>query len=283
MEIKFNDVSYTYDKVNYQKKEVLKDINLSFLEGKITGIVGKNGSGKTTMVELIDALLLPSTGNIQVGNFIIDQNQKIKNINDLRFQVGLVFQFPEDQIFNNTVGEELEMGLKFYHYKMDQLETRTLDALKMVGLDVSYLDKNPLELSHGEKRKVAIASILMINPSVLILDEPTIGLDVESKRSLMKLLRILKNRFHKTIIIVSHDTDFLLPLVDQVVVLHNKQVVLQGDKYSVFKQVKKLKQYGVKVPQIIEFSDKVLSKKGIKIGYRDEMNDLMKDIYRYVK
>ena len=283
MEIKFNDVSYTYDKVNYQKKEVLKDINLSFLESKITGIVGKNGSGKTTMLELIDALLLPSTGNIQVGNFIIDQNQKIKNINDLRFQVGLVFQFPEDQIFNNTVREELEMGLKFYHYKMDQLETRTLDALKMVGLDVSYLDKNPLELSHGEKRKVAIASILMINPSVLILDEPTIGLDVESKRSLMKLLRILKNRFHKTIIIVSHDTDFLLPLVDQVVVLHNKQVVLQGDKYSVFKQVKKLKQYGVKVPQIIEFSDKVLSKKGIKIGYRDEINDLMKDIYRYVK
>lgn len=283
MEIKFNDVSYTYDKVNYQKKEVLKDINLSFQEGKITGIVGKNGSGKTTMLELIDALLLPSSGNIQVGNFIIDKNQKIKDINALRFQVGLVFQFPEDQIFNHTVREELEMGLKFYHYKMNKLETRTLDALKMVGLDVSYLDKNPLELSQGEKRKVAIASILMINPDILILDEPTIGLDVESKHSLIKLLRILKNRFHKTIIIVSHDTDFLLPIVDQVVVLHNKQVVLEGDKYSVFKQVKKLKQYGVKAPQIIEFSDKVLSKKGIKIGYRDEINDLMKDIYRYVK
>ncbi len=283
MEIKFNDVSYTYDKINYQKKEVLKNINLSFMEGKITGIVGKSGSGKTTMVELIDALLLPSSGNIKVGNFIIDNNQKIKNINDLRFQVGLVFQFPEDQIFNSTVREELEMGLKFYHYKMDQLEKRTLDALKMVGLDSTYLEKNPLELSHGEKRKIAIASILMINPSVLILDEPTIGLDVESKHSLIQLLRVLKNRFHKTIIIVSHDTDFLLPIVDQVVVLHNKQVVLEGDKYSVFKQVKKLKQYGVKVPKIIEFSDKVLAKKGIKIGYRDEINDLMKDIYRYVK
>lgn len=283
MEIKFNDVSYTYDKINYQKKEVLKNINLSFPDGKITGIVGKSGSGKTTMVELIDALLLPSSGNIQVGNFIIGNNQKIKNINDLRFQVGLVFQFPEDQIFNSTVREELEMGLKFYHYKMDQLEKRILDALKMVGLDSSYLEKNPLELSHGEKRKIAIASILMINPSILILDEPTIGLDVESKHSLVKLLRVLKNRFHKTIIIVSHDTDFLLPIVDQVVVLHNKKVVLEGDKYSVFKQVKKLKQYGVKVPQIIEFSDKVLTKKGIKIGYRDEINDLMKDIYRYVK
>ncbi len=283
MEIKLNDVSYTYDKVNYQKKEVLKDINLTFMEGKITGIVGKSGSGKTTMVELIDALLIPSSGSIEVGNFIIDQNSKNKEINDLRFQVGLVFQFPEDQIFNSTVKEELEMGLKFYQYKLNQMEQRTLDALKMVGLDASYLDKNPFQLSHGEKRKIAIASILMLNPSVLILDEPTIGLDPESKRSFMKLIRMLKNRFHKTIIIVSHDTDFLLPLVDYVVVLHKKHVVMEGDKYTVFKEVKKLKQYGVQVPQMIAFSDKVLRKKGVKIGYRDEINDLMKDIYRYVK
>ena len=163
------------------------------------------------------------------------------------------------------------------------MEQRTLDALKMVGLNASYLDKNPFQLSHGEKRKIAIASILMLNPSVLILDEPTIGLDAESKRNFAKLIRMLKNRFHKTIIIVSHDTDFLLPLVDHVVVLHDKHVVMEGDKYTVFKEVKKLKQYGVKVPQLIAFSDKVLRKKGVKIGYRDEINDLMKDIYRYVK
>lgn len=283
MEIKLNDVSYTYDKVNYQKKEVLKNINLSFLEGKITGIVGKSGSGKTTMLELIDGLLLPSSGTIQVGDFLLEKGKKIKNINDLRFQVGLVFQFPEDQIFNDTVKEELEMGLKFYQYKLDQIEQRTLDALKMVGLDVSYLNKNPMDLSSGERRKVALASILMINPEVLILDEPTIGLDPESKKNFIKLIRILKNRFHKTILIVSHDTDFLISIVDHVVVMHDKQIVLQGDKYEVFKQVKKLKQYGVQIPQVIAFSDKVLQKKKIKIGYRDEINDLIKDIYRYVK
>lgn len=283
MEIKFNNVDFVYDKVNYQKKEVLNNINLSFPEGKITGIVGKSGSGKTTMLELIDGLLLPSNGNIQVGNFLLEKNSKNKNMNDLRFQVGLVFQFPEDQIFNDTVKQELEMGLKFYNYKLDKIEKRTLDALKMVGLDESYLDKNPMNLSNGEKRKIAIASILMINPEVLILDEPTIGLDPESKNNFMKLLRILKNRFHKTILIVSHDTDFLLPIVDHVVVLHDKKVVLEGTKYDVFKQVKKLKQYGVKTPQVIEFSDKVLQKKKIKIGYRDEINDLIKDIYRYAK
>ena len=283
MEIKFNDVSFTYDKVNYQKKEVLKNIDVSFPESKITGIVGKSGSGKTTMMELLNALLLPSQGNIQVGDFLIDKDNKSKNINNLRFEVGLVFQFPEEQIFNNTVKEELAMGLKFYHYKIDQIEKRSLDALKMVGLDASYLNKNPFHLSQGEKRKVALASILILNPQVLVLDEPTIGLDPESKQNFMKLIRMLKNRFHKTIIIVSHDTDFLLPLVDYVVVLHDKKIVMEGDKYTVFKQVKKLKQYGVKPPQIIEFSDRVLQKKGVKIGYRDEINDLIKDIYRYVR
>lgn len=282
MEIKLNEINYTYDKINYQKKEVLKNINITFSDGKITGIVGKNGSGKTTMLELIDALILPNSGSIQVGNFVIT-NQRIKNINELRFQVGLVFQFPEEQFFSNTVKEELEMSLKFYQYKINQIEQRTLDALKMVGLNETYLNKKIIELSQGEKRKVALASILIINPKVLILDEPTIGLDPESKNSIIKLLRILKNRFHKTILIVSHDTDFLLPIVDEVVVLYNKQVVMQGDKYDVFKQVKKLRQYGIKAPQMMIFSDKVLQKKNIRIGYRDEIKDLMKDIYRHVK
>lgn len=283
MEIKFKNVSYTYDKVNYEKKEVLKDINLTFAEEKITGIVGKSGSGKTTLLELIDALLLPSSGRIQVGNFIIEKGKKMKDLNSLRFQVGLVFQFPEDQIFESTVRAELEMGLKFYQYKINQMEERIKDALKMVGLDESYLERNPSSLSHGEKRKIAIASVLIINPSVLILDEPTIGLDPESKKSMMKLLRLLKNRFHKTILIVSHDTDFLLSVVDEMVVLHNRQVVMQGDKYTVFKEIKKLKQYGVQVPKLIAFSDFVLQKKHVRLGYRDEIKDLMKDIYRHVK
>lgn len=283
MEIKFKDVSYIYDKVNYETKEILKNISLTFLDGKITGIVGESGSGKTTLVELIDALILPSSGHIQVGDFTIENNKKIKNINELRFQVGLVFQFPEEQIFGSTVKEELELGLKFYQYKLNHLENRVKDVLKMVGLHESDLHKKISALSHGEKRKVVIASMLIMNPKVLILDEPTIGLDPESKNSMLQLLRMLKNRYHKTILIVSHDTNFLLPIVDEIVVLHDKQVVLKGDKYTVFKERKKLKQYGVEIPKLIAFSDLVLQKKNIRLGYRDEIKDLMKDIYRHVK
>ena len=153
----------------------------------------------------------------------------------------------------------------------------------MVGLDPSYLDKNPQTLSNGEKRKVALASILVLNPSILVLDEPTIGLDSESASNFIKLLRLLKRRYNKTIIIASHNTELLHKIVDYLYVINDGKVVLEGNKYDVFKQEKILKKYGIKVPKIMEFSNTVLEKKNKKIGYRDEINDLIKDIYRYVK
>lgn len=283
MEIKFNEVDYSYKKINFLEKEVLQNINIEFKKGKINGIIGTSGSGKTTLIELINNLLIPTKGNIKIDDFILTPNKRIENVNKLRFNVGMVFQFPEEQFFNTTVKEELAITLKFYNYKIDQIEQRIVDVMKMVNLPVSYLKRNPFTLSNGEKRKLAIASVLIINPKVLILDEPTLGLDEIGKRELIKLLRILKTRYNKTIIIVSHDVDLLHEIVDYVYVLDNKKIVLEGQKYEVFKQVKLLKKYGLTVPKIIQFEDKVLQKKKIKLGYRDDINDLIKDIYRYVK
>jgi len=283
MEIKFNNVDYSYNKINYLEKEVLKNINIEFLEGKINGIIGRSGCGKTTLIELVNNLLTPTKGLIKVGEYIIDSKKKFENINELRFDVSMVFQFPEEQFFNPTVKKELEIILKLFDYKLDQIEKRIFDVLKMVGLNQEYLNYNPLKLSNGEKRKLAIASSLIINPKVLILDEPTIGLDSKSKNDLIKLIRILKNRYNKTIIIVTHDIDTLHKIADNIYVLNDKKIVLQGNKYEVFKNVKELRKYGITVPKIIEFSNKVLLKKNIKIGYRDDINDLIKDIYRYAK
>lgn len=283
MEIVFNYVDYSYKKINYVDKEVLKNININFIPEKVNGLIGKSGSGKTTLVQLIDHLLIPTKGSIKVGDFLIESDKKFKETDLLRFNVSLVFQFPEEQFFCNSVKDELVLTLKLFNFKLNQIDKRIFDVIKMVNLDPKCLTQHPLKLSRGEQRKLALAISLLINPEVLILDEPTIGLDSKSKNDLIKLIRLLKNRYHKTIIIITHDMDFLHRIVDYIFVLDNKQIVLEGTKYDVFKQEKELKKYHIKVPKIIEFENKVLMKKNIKIGYRDDINDLIKDIYRYVK
>lgn len=283
MEIKFCNVGYIYNKNNILEKTVLESINLNFSKGKIYSIIGKSGSGKTTILELINGLLLPTSGQIKEDSFVLENNSRIKNINDLRVKVGLVFQFPEEQFFCKTVKKEIEFGMNCFNYKTSMIDKRISDALLMVGLNDSYLDRDPLSLSHGEMRLVAIASILAFNPRVIVLDEPTIGLDSVSKKNLIRLIKLLKNRYNKTIIIVSHDTDLLLKITDEVNILENGKIVLSGDKYEVFSNEKVMKKNNIKVPSLIEFSNLVKKKKSIKLGYRDEINDLIKDIYRHVK
>ena len=281
MEVKFNHVFYVYNEKTPLSKMVLGDINATFKEGKITSIMGKSGSGKTTLIELINALIIPTKGNIQVGSKVISKTRKIKNINNLRYKIGLVFQVPEEQFFCKTVKEEIEFGMKYFNKSVKSIQKHISDALIMMGLDDSYLNRNPFTLSSGEMRKVAIASVLAFNPKVIILDEPTIGLDNKSKENLIKIIKLLKNRYKKTIIVVSNDTDLLLKISDHVILLDKGKIVLEGNKYDVFKQ--DIEKYSLKRPKIIEFEQLVLEKKGIKIGYRDDINDLMKDVYRYVK
>ena len=171
--------------------------------------------------------------------------------------------------------------MKYFKKSVKNIEKHISDALLMVELNDSYLNRNPFTLSSGEMRKVAIASVLAFNPKIIILDEPTIGLDNKSKNNLIKIIKLLKNRYKKTVIIVSNDTDFLLQVVDHVILLDKGRIIYEGNKYDVFKQ--DLEKYKIKRPKIIEFEQLVLQKKNIKIGYRDDINDLMKDVYRYVK
>lgn len=279
MEIKYEKVWFSYN----EKTTVLRSINTTLKNGKINGIIGKSGSGKTTMVELINSILVPTKGKVIVDDYIINKKLRIKNINSLRKNIGLIFQYPEEQFFNSTVKKEIEFGLLNFKGKINDIDKRVKDALLLVGLDESYLDLNPQNLSSGEKRKVAIASILVFNPKVIIFDEPTIGLDNKSKENLIKIFRLMKNRYNKTIIVITHDVDMLHKIADNIIVLDKGEIVLEGNKYEVFSNIDALNELDIKMPKIMEFSYKALINKGIKMGYRDDINDLMKDIYRYVK
>ncbi|MCI9233815.1 MAG: ATP-binding cassette domain-containing protein [Bacilli bacterium] len=281
MEIKYDSVYYSYKENTPLEKLALEDINLEIKEGKINGIIGKCGSGKTTFLELLNALCLPTLGSITIGDYQIENKSKIKNINSLRVELGYVFGNPKRQFFLPTVKEEIAFGMEQFSYKLDKIESRVCDALKMVGLDDSYLEKDPMKLSNGEMRKVAIASVLAFNPKILIFDEPTLGLDSISEKSFLKMLKMLKNKYHKTIIIVTHDVNMIHKIADYLFVFHDGKMVLEGTKYEVFDS-ELLEKYEITRPKIMEFSYQVLKQKGIKLGYRDDVNDLIKDIYRHV-
>lgn len=283
MEIKYNKVGYTYNAKTSIKKVALKNIDLAIQENKINAIIGKSGSGKTTLIEMMNSLLIPTKGYVNVDEDVIKEKGKIKNINMLRRKIGIVFQFPEEQFFNLTVKKEIEFGLLNFNYRTDQMDKRISDALKMVGLDDSYLERDPFKLSNGEQRKIAIASVLAFNPKVIVFDEPTIGLDYESKKNLIKLIRMLKTRYNKTIVIISHDIDLIHTISDYVILLDKGELILAGPKYDILGNPEALAYYNIKMPKVVEFSYKVLKDKGIKMGYRDDINDLLKDIYRYAR
>ena len=282
MEVKFNDVSYTYNRNTPLQTEALTNISVDLAKNKIHGIIGPSGSGKTTLIELINALLFPNKGTIMVGNYNLKKYMKMKEINKLRFEVGLVFQFPEEQFFNSTVEKEIAFAMKYFKYKTNVITKRITESLKLVGLDETYLKRNPFYLSNGEKRRVAIASILVFNPRIIILDEPTVGLDNNGKQMLIKNIKLLRDRYGKTIIICSHDVDTLHQLVDNLVVLHKGSIICTGSKEEVFLQQELLNNYNIKLPRIVEFINKVNVKKERKLGNHTDINELIKDIYRNV-
>lgn len=243
----------------------LKNINLAIEEGKITAIIGETGSGKSTLVQHLNALLLPTGGELTIAGYTIKAAEKTKGLKKLRQKVGLVFQFSEYQLFEETILKDVAFGPKNFGADDKEAISRAKEALRLVGIEDSFYERSPLDLSGGQKRRVAIAGILAMDPSIIVLDEPTAGLDPRGSKEMIDLFYRLNRDLGKTIILVTHDNEVVYHHSDNVVLLHKGEVVLNMPTKDFFDDDDLLDKYRIIKPQIIELRQ-MLNERGFKLG-----------------
>lgn len=251
MPIAFRDVSHVYTLDPKHTRTALSHIDLNLPQGKMIAVIGTTGSGKSTLVQHLNALLLPTSGEVEVDEYTLKHDTKMR-FKPLRQKVGLVFQFPEYQLFEETVAKDIAFGPKNFGLDEQEIDRRVHDAIRAVGLDESFLQRNPLDLSGGQKRRVAIAGVLAMEPKVLVLDEPTAGLDPASAAAMMALfVRYQAQSNDHTVILVTHDMDNVLNYCDHVVVLHEGSLIYTGDTPSFFNSNETMEQAAVLPPACI--------------------------------
>ena len=278
MSIRFEKLSYTYS-----SGTPFKDVDLEIEEGKVTAIIGKTGSGKTTLVQHLNALLLPTSGKLEILGRTISAQEKPQHLKSLRKDVGLVFQFPEYQLFEETILKDIAFGPKNFGVSEEEAVRRAREVIKVVGLEEAMLERSPLDLSGGQKRRVAIAGILAMDPQVLVLDEPTAGLDPQGAQSMMQLFMNLNKQMHKTVLIVTHDMEHVLNYCDNVVVVDNGEILQKTTVQEFFRKTDLLKQLNILPPAIIRTRE-MLNQRGFHLS--EEIMDiktLAKAIQREVK
>ena len=278
MAIQIKNLHYFYTK----EKPALTNISLDIKEGSFTAIIGETGSGKSTLIQNLNALLVPSEGEIKVGDFLITNNKKKnKKIKELRKKLAIVFQFPEYQLFEETVLKDVAFGVKNFGAKQKEAEEKAKSALASVGIDSSYYEKSPFELSGGERRRVAIAGILAIEPEILVLDEPTAGLDMQGTIDIMNLVSQM-HKDGKTIILVTHDMDIVMKYAEDVIVLHDGSVLYQGNPHDLFNNYDE--KMGIEVPTLYRLGI-ALKNKGIPLDLSKIRNidDLVIQINKWRK
>lgn len=277
MGINISKVAFTYfpSRKKEKNKYILEDINLNIKDkNEFIAIVGHTGSGKSTLIQLMNALLVPTLGSVTVDDNVVTSKRQ-KNLKSIRKKVGVVFQFPEYQLFEETVLKDVSFGPK--NYKLENPEEKAKKAMASLHLSEKFYEKHPLLLSGGEMRKVAISGILASEPEILILDEPTVGLDPFTKNELISLLEDISKE--KTIIFVTHDMDVLWRVATRVIVLDNHKIVYDGDKYELFKNEEFLKEHYLDLPEIVKTLKELKGKLNIDLDiYQDNIEDAAKVI-----
>ncbi len=262
MTIQLKNVNYIYSPGTTFEKKALKNVNLTIQDGEFIGLIGHTGSGKSTLTQLLNGLIKASSGEILFHNENIYADSF--NLRGLRGKVGLVFQYPEHQLFEVSVIKDVEFGPKNLGLSEDEIRTRAIQALADVGLGEEYYELSPFELSGGQKRRVAIAGVLAMQPEVLILDEPTAALDPKGKEEILELVKHLQNEKKITVILVSHSMEDVAKYVDKLIVMNRGEIVYHNTPKEVFKHYKELERMHLAAPQITYIMNE-LKEQGIPV------------------
>ncbi len=277
MEIVFKNVSFLINASTKLEKTILNDISFEINKEGIYSFIGASNSGKSEVGRLISLIDTPSAGKVKIGSYT--NNGKTRGAKTVRSKIGYVYQNPYDMFFNKTVLKELSFGMREFKYKTDKLDSRVEDALTLVGLSKDYLDKDPLSLSLVDAKKLSLACILIYNPKIIVLDEITSGLSSSDKKDLIRLLKLLKNKYKKTVIILTKDTSFAYEVTDFVNLMSLTKIVASGKKDLL--EEYDLESINLEVPKIVSFVN-ACKKKGHDINYYTNILDLIKGVYRDV-
>ncbi|WP_079477324.1 energy-coupling factor ABC transporter ATP-binding protein [Halobacillus salinus] len=284
MDITFDQVSYVYQPGSPFEHRALQDISFSIQSGSFVAIIGHTGSGKSTLLQHLNGLMQPTNGRVSVGPYDMEAGKKNKRLRELREKVGVVFQYPEHQLFEETVSKDIAFGPENFGVEEQEIQTRITEAVRATGLSEELLERSPFDLSGGQMRRVAISGVLAMNPEVLVLDEPTAGLDPSGQREIMDMFHNLHKEKQLTTVLVTHSMEDALKYADHIIILNNGEMYREGTPLEIFKQKEALEAVQLDVPEVIEFLAKVEEKMNIRLPYEGQsVAELAKDLARMVK
>lgn len=252
MTVKFSQVSYVYQKGTPFEHVALRDIETTFQQGKYYSVIGQTGSGKSTLIQHFNGLLKPSTGKLQIDDITITHKTKDKVLKQIRKRIGVVFQFPESQLFEDSVEREILFGPKNFNMPIDEVKARAYKLLIDFGFSRDILQQSPFQMSGGQMRKIAITSILAMDPDIVILDEPTAGLDPKSRDQIMKMIKKLQVEQNKTIILVTHEMNDVAKYVDEIKIMKQGQLVEECSPRKLFSDTNYVNQLHLDVPDVVK-------------------------------
>lgn len=280
MDITFKDVTYIYQQNSPFEHKAISNLSFHIPSGSFVAIIGHTGSGKSTLIQHLNGLSIPSMGEVQIGDFKLSKTEKPKNMMDLRSRVGVVFQYPEHQLFEETVAKDIAFGPENFGVPPEEIKIRTKEAIHAVQLPEELLERSPFDLSGGQKRRVAIAGVLAIEPDILVLDEPTAGLDPRGQKEIMDMFYDLHHKKGLTTVLVTHSMEDALKYADHILIMNKGTKFMEGRPADLFKEKAALQSVQLDVPEMIEFLTAFEERFGESIPFR---NQSMKEIAASIK